>query len=403
MSKHSKKIQNKLNHIFNQSENVENILESAESFYAQKNYSEAVKLYEKAAAFENVNPVVFFYLGHAYQHGEGVKIDLIQAFDYYEEAAKHGIPQALNNLAYFYQNGLVVERDSEKAVRLCREATLKLNELQNKLYKLQLEHESLTENYYASIKLIENANERVKLLENKSSQTEKASEKLRNENGSLKDEIIKFKNQYNYSSSQNALLVADNQKLEERLNHSEQLIADKDALINSLNSQIVELRKNGEEISEKYFEFVRSVEKLQGENEALVTSLKKSEEEYKNILIRNAQLVDQLKTKEQDHSSLMQRYISVNETYNHINSEFEIEKKAKKDVESQFLRVSNEKDFLEKTIAQNNDEHGLKEESLNEKIKKLNQLKVKLLIIIGALGGGLVATLIILIIFLFNF
>lgn len=403
MSKHSKKIQNKLNHIFNQSENVENILESAESFYAQKNYSEAVKLYEKAAAFENVNPVVFFYLGHAYQHGEGVKIDLIQAFDYYEEAAKHGIPQALNNLAYFYQNGLVVERDSEKAVRLCREATLKLNELQNKLYKLQLEHESLTENYYASIKLIENANERVKLLENKSSQTEKASEKLRNENGSLKDEIIKFKNQYNYSSSQNALLVADNQKLEERLNHSEQLIADKDDLINSLNSHIVELRKNGEEISEKYFEFVRSVEKLQGENEALVTSLKKSEEEYKNILIRNAQLVDQLKTKEQDHSSLMQRYISVNETYNHINSEFEIEKKAKKDVESQFLRVSNEKDFLEKTIAQNNDEHGLKEESLNEKIKKLNQLKVKLLIIIGALGGGLAATLIILIISLFNF
>lgn len=374
----------------------------AESYYAQKNYSEAFKWYKKTISCKDPNPVAYFNIAYALQFGEGVDVDIASSLDYYQKAVIYELPQAMYNLAFFYQNGIIVPKDSEKAVRLCREATLKLNELQNKLFKLQSEQESLTEEYYASIKLIDDANERVKLLENKNSKSEATNKALDKENHRLTDEVIKYKNQFQNADSQKSQLSTENQKLEKRLNYSEQTITDKERIINSLNEQIIDLQKNSEALSAKYFELVRSVEKLQGENEALSKSLKKSEEEYKNILVRNSQLVDQLNTKEQDFSSLIQRYVTVSENYHNLNTKLNLEENAKRDAEAKALRLSNEKSALERTMAQKNNDYYLKEESLNEIINQLRQLKTKLFIVIGALGGGLLVSLIVLIISLFN-
>lgn len=375
----------------------------AESYYAQKNYSEAFKWYKKTISCKNPNPVAYFNIAYALQFGEGVDVDIASSLDYYQKAVTYELPQAMYNLAFFYQNGIIVPKDSEKAVRLCREATLKLNELQNKLFKLQSEQETLTEEYYASIKLIDDANERVKLLENKNSKFEATNKALDKENHRLTDEVIKYKNQFQNADSQKSQLSTENQKLEKRLNYSEQTITDKERIINSLNEQIIDLQKNSEALSAKYFELVRSVEKLQGENEALSKSLKKSEEEYKNILVRNAQLVDQLNTKEEDFSSLMQRYVTVSENCHNLNTKLNLEENAKRDAEAKALRLSNEKSALERTMAQKNNDYYLKEESLNEQINQLRQLKTKLFIVIGALGGGLLVSLIILVISLFDF
>lgn len=375
----------------------------AESYYAQKNYSEAFKWYKKTISCKNPNPVAYFNIAYALQFGEGVDVDIASSLDYYQKAVTYELPQAMYNLAFFYQNGIIVPKDSEKAVRLCREATLKLNELLNKLFKLQSEQETLAEEYYASIKLINDANERVKLLENKNSNSEATNKALDKENRRLTDEVIKYKNQFQNADSQKSHLLDENQKLEKRLNHSEQTITDKDRIINSLNEQIIDLQKNSEALSAKYFELVRSVEKLQGENEALSTSLKKSEEEYKNILVRNSQLVDQLNTKEQDFSSLMQRYVTVSENSHNLNTKLNLEENAKRDAEAKALRLSNEKSALERTMAQKNNDYYLKEESLNEIINRLRRLKTKLFIVIGALGGGLLVSLIILVISFFDF
>ena len=72
----------------------------------------------------NPNPTAFFNIGCAYQFGEGVPRDLAEAFRYYEYAAKYNLPQALFNLAFFYENGFIAARDCEKAEEYCRRATL---------------------------------------------------------------------------------------------------------------------------------------------------------------------------------------------------------------------------------------------------------------------------------------
>lgn len=393
---------NKLRQLANQGD-ADACFDIAESYYAQKNFSEAFNWYKKTISCKDPNPVAFFNIAYALQFGEGTAIDLVSSLDYYQKAVTYELPQAMYNLAFFYQNGIIVSKDSEKAVRLCREATLKLNELQNKLHMLRRERELLMDNYHASQKLIDDANERVKLLEKKCSEAELLYKKCYTENSSLKNDVVKYKNQIQSANSQNSLLTGDNQKLEKRLSHSEKTVSDKDDLINSLTGQIVELRRKGEDISGKYFELVSTVEKLRGENEAISTSLKKSEEEYKNILIRNSQLTDQLDTKEQDLRTLMQQHVSLSENLHQLNAELNSEKRAKKDAESQALKISNEKNTLERTMAQKNNDYYIKEESLNEKIQKLNQLKVKLFIIIGTLSGGLITLLIVLILSLFNF
>lgn len=115
----------------------------AEYYYAQKDYPHAFEWYQKAAAAPDPNPNAFFNLGYACQYGEGTPQDMIAAFDYYQKAAEQDLPQALNNLAYFYEAGIVVERDLEKADSLMRRATSVMNNLQTELYKTRRDNSAL--------------------------------------------------------------------------------------------------------------------------------------------------------------------------------------------------------------------------------------------------------------------
>ena len=115
----------------------------AEFFYSQKEYEQAFLWNKKSAECEVPNPNAFFNLGYAYQYGEGTEMDLFAAFEAYEKAAALGLPQAMNNLAYFYESGIAVPRDLEKADALCRQATHILNNLQTELLKLRKQYDAL--------------------------------------------------------------------------------------------------------------------------------------------------------------------------------------------------------------------------------------------------------------------
>lgn len=110
----------------------------AEYYYEHNDYRSAFFWYEKAAELSDCNPIVYFEIGYAYQHGEGVKSDLTEAVKWYEKAAAEDVPQAFYNLAYFYQNGLVVDKDPEKALQMLKTATLSMHRLQVERYDYEL-------------------------------------------------------------------------------------------------------------------------------------------------------------------------------------------------------------------------------------------------------------------------
>lgn len=97
--------------------------EIGEYYYVQGDYSQAVSWYEKAATSLNPDPMAFYALGYASQMGEGTAVDLIEALHCYEFAAEKDIPQACYNLAYFYQNGIAVNRNQKLADRYSERAS----------------------------------------------------------------------------------------------------------------------------------------------------------------------------------------------------------------------------------------------------------------------------------------
>lgn len=101
-----------------------------EHYYALSRKEEALEWYKKAVECEVYNPCVYFNIGYAYQHGEGTAVDMAEACRWYQRGAEAGVPQALYNLAYFYQNGLVVHRDYNKAIYY---ATAAANEMSRQM------------------------------------------------------------------------------------------------------------------------------------------------------------------------------------------------------------------------------------------------------------------------------
>lgn len=98
-------------------------------FHDLGDFSSAFSWYCCASEVEGVSPIAFFYLGYAYQHGEGTAIDQMQALAMYQKAAEFDVPQALYSLAYFYQNGIVVPRDESMAQGYMKQATRKMDAL----------------------------------------------------------------------------------------------------------------------------------------------------------------------------------------------------------------------------------------------------------------------------------
>jgi hypothetical protein len=81
-----------------------------------RNYAEAVRWYSKAVTLGE--PIAMVDLGWLYEHGHGVAQDLSEARRLYETAAKAGVPAGMNNLGLLYLNGKGVPRDTTEARRL---------------------------------------------------------------------------------------------------------------------------------------------------------------------------------------------------------------------------------------------------------------------------------------------
>ncbi|MDH1975399.1 tetratricopeptide repeat protein [Aliarcobacter butzleri] len=85
------------------------------SKYKNKNYEQAIKLYEQAGKRGNVDAM--YNLGVIYSNGV-VQQDYKKAFFWFEKASKKGDKKAIYNLGVMYDNGFGVEIDKKKAFNL---------------------------------------------------------------------------------------------------------------------------------------------------------------------------------------------------------------------------------------------------------------------------------------------
>ena len=95
-------------------QNVEEILKKAIKSFHEKDYTEAVALFHKAAEQENAGAQGM--LGTLYAEGKGVKQDHKKAAEWYRKAAEQGLAEAQNNLGILYAEGKGVKQDHKKAV-----------------------------------------------------------------------------------------------------------------------------------------------------------------------------------------------------------------------------------------------------------------------------------------------
>lgn len=96
------------------------IFEQAERLFAEKNYTEAVKLYQKVDNYLEAR----YKLGLCYDKGWGVEKDKKKAVKWYRLAAAERYPMALIRLGICYQYGAGVERDIDEAKNMYRAAAL---------------------------------------------------------------------------------------------------------------------------------------------------------------------------------------------------------------------------------------------------------------------------------------
>jgi tetratricopeptide (TPR) repeat protein len=110
--------------------NIGLIYEGDEGF--PRNYAEAFRWCNKAVAANE--PVAMINLGWMYETGHGVAKEPAEAARLYGLAARAGLPQGMNNLGLLYLSGNGVKRDYAEAQRLFeRAAALGLAEAMNNL------------------------------------------------------------------------------------------------------------------------------------------------------------------------------------------------------------------------------------------------------------------------------
>lgn len=79
-----------------------------------QNFKKSIEYYDKAA--QHNYPEALNMMGYIYQYNRGVSRDYKKAFEFYTRACNLNDPAAQNNLGYMYQHSLGVERDFQKAL-----------------------------------------------------------------------------------------------------------------------------------------------------------------------------------------------------------------------------------------------------------------------------------------------
>lgn len=234
--------------------------EIGEYYYSLANYEKAVEWYEKAVSGSPVVPMALYALGYACQCGEGTAVDLFQALQYYEEAAKKDIPQACYNLAYFYQNGIGVCRDQNKANRYCERASESLRRL------VDASQETKEQLHIAKAEL-EACRDRISGLEHMEINLREQLRQLLDRNNGLLQKTEK--------------LVRDNAtkdkyvlELEKRLEEMQAELAEQQRLRVRVTQDIEKISKSQHALEEDFATKIRS---LDGERAALSEALRQKE------------------------------------------------------------------------------------------------------------------------------
>ena len=92
----------------------------ADKYYTEKNYTEALKWYQKSADLGNASAQD--WLGYFYQKGYGVTQDYSEAVKWYRKSANQGYASGQRDLGYMYYNGYGVTKDYSEAVKWFRKA-----------------------------------------------------------------------------------------------------------------------------------------------------------------------------------------------------------------------------------------------------------------------------------------
>jgi len=97
-----------------QGESTLALMERANTLFSNKQYKEAIPLYEQVASNDG-NADAQNKVGNCYYNGWGVTQDYAKAVEWYKKAAEQGSDAAQNNLGFCYENGNGVKKDINQA------------------------------------------------------------------------------------------------------------------------------------------------------------------------------------------------------------------------------------------------------------------------------------------------
>lgn len=315
-----------------QSGDWESCYRTAEHLYAQGAYQEAFSWYKKASVLPDCNPIVFFELGYLFQHGEGVDSDNIEALKWYEKAALLGVPQAMYNLAYFYQNGLVVDQDIRKAARLLRDATSLMD-------RLQLERGSYdawkAEHAAQLAKVQREAEEKRAFFENLELRNHELDFDLsaaKRECQRLEEEATQYKRDLQESEKQCEIFAARTESVENALWKEQETRKQVEFMASMRQAQMEErLRTSDELITKLAREHNESFERVQSSYTAQIDRLQRA---FETDFTELQKAKEQLGGQNADLSRMLDRKMSelsaAQETLQQLQTQFERERKKKR-------------------------------------------------------------------------
>ncbi len=101
-----------LDFLIKETKNPEYMMELGGEYYGEENYDLALKYYEMAAEYDNMDAIIG--LGYIWYYGRTGEKNYEKAFYYYDKARKLGNLNAAYKVADMYKNGYYVEKDYEK-------------------------------------------------------------------------------------------------------------------------------------------------------------------------------------------------------------------------------------------------------------------------------------------------
>lgn len=274
-----------------------------EHYYACSDFDNAFKWYKNAADCSDPNPCVYFNIGYAYQHGQGVASDIREAFLWYKRAAEYKLPQALYNLAYFYQNGLGIPEDQEKANYYIRLATEAMNSAQTKLYDMQEREERIRDeleqernrSFALNIKNEHIETDRQQLIEN-SAKLKQEIAQLQQENSRLRQQLADLReNAVKSQQEAENFQITSHQAMKEQMHSAEEMI----------KSVIQNHTEETENLTKRLSAQIRKKDEETQKNSKTIATIS---QQLQNALLREKNLLSQL-TEEQKKSKRYQQLL----------------------------------------------------------------------------------------------